>query len=124
MHLAVLIVYGDILVQALGDCLIVYYYLFFARLGIDNEFQNIEEFAAVSAGLAEQGLGFLNLYFALFQNLVAGKRSVQKYLKVSDIQTLQYIHLTPGQKGSDDLERRVLCCRAYQHNRAGFHGPE
>ena len=124
MHFPVLVVDGDILVQAGSYGLVVDHHLFPARLGIDHQLKDVQELAPVSAGLAEQGLRLSYVDVSFLQNLILGDGFVEQYPEILHLQTLEDVYLASREKGSDDFERRVFRSGAYQYHGAGFDRPE
>ena len=120
MHLSILVVDSDAVVQALGYLFVVYDNLFGSCLGIHHKLKDVEKLSSVPAGLAEQSISFFYIYLTLLQHLIFLQCTVQKKLQVIDFQALQHIHLAAGQEGSNNLEGRVLGSCTYQHNRACF----
>ena len=125
MHLAALVIDGHILLQALRDRAVVNDDgIALAQLGIDHDLQDIQQFAGISAAVAEERLRLPDLDLALLQHLILAQRAVEELLQVGDLEGLQHEHLAAGQKGSDHLKGGILRRGADQHDGARFHGAQ
>ena len=118
MHLSVLVVYGDILLQAGRDSMVVNDCLRLAGKRVDNDLEDIEQFARVSAALAEQRVSLDDADIPLFKYGVSLQGPVQENLQVSGFKRLKHKDLATRQKGRDNLERWVLGGGADEHYRA------
>ena len=91
MHLAALVVDGDILLQTLRDRAVVDDdRIGLAELRVHHDLQDIQQLTRVAAAVAEQRVRLLDLDPALLEDLVLVQRPVQQPLQVRDLQRLQH----------------------------------
>ena len=124
MHLAVLVVDCDVLLQALGHAAIVDDYGVAAELGVDHYLKYVEQLAGVAAALAQQRLLLLYLHVPLLEHHVLAHGPLKQQVEVLGVERLQHEDLATRQQGSDDLEGGVFGGGADEHHRAGLHCAE
>ena len=123
MHLAVLVVDGDILLHAVSHSLVVDNDLArFTSERIDNYLQDIQQFPGIATAVAEDCLRLFQLDILFFKKDIFLQSPIQKGLQVIHFQRLEHKYLATGQKGSDHLKGGILCRRSNQDNRAILHG--
>ena len=118
---AVLVVEGDVLLEAVGDVPVGDRHL--AVGGPDDDFEDVEQLARVAAREAEQRAGFRDLDVALFQLGVGRQGAVEQRLQVLVFERLEDVDLTAAQERRDHLERGVFGRRADEREDALLDGP-
>ena len=120
MHLAVLIVDSDILLQAFSNQLIGYHYFIFADLGIHHDFEDVQKLAGIASALTEKGFVFFYCDLLLSEHFVFTQSPLKENVKVFRLQALQDVNLASGKKGSDNLKTGILGGCSNQHYGSGF----
>ena len=125
MLFAVLVVEGDVLLQAVDDRLVVDHDLRrIVREGGDHDFQHVEQPARIAAAETEDRFLFLEGDIPGFQVVILLYSTLQKRVQVAYFQLFKHIYLTAGEEGSDHLERGVFRGGADQRDDAAFHRTE
>ena len=125
VHLAALVVDGDILLQTLRDRAVVDDdRIGLAELRVHHDLQDIQQLTRVAAAVAEQRVRLLDLDPALLEDLVLVQRPVQQPLQVRDLQRLQHEDLAARQQRRDHLEGRILRGGADQDDGTGLDSPQ
>ena len=104
MHLTVLVVDCDVLLQALGHAAVVDDYGVAAELGVDHNFKYVEQLAGVAAALPQQRLLLLYLHVPFLEHHVLAHGPLKQQVEVFGVERLQHEDLAARQKWSDDLE--------------------
>jgi len=120
--LPVLVVEGDVLLQAVGDVLVGDRHLSVG--GADDDVEDVEQLAGVAPGEAEQGPGLLHFDLALPEFDVCGQRPVEQRLQVLVLHRAEDVDLAAAQQRRDHLERRVLGRGADKCHDTLLDGPE
>ena len=94
MQLAVFVVGDGVLLQLLGNGLVVY--LAHARVG--NQLDDVQQFPRISAGVAQQALRLFHLDMQPLDILIFGQRAMKQFQQVLFAERLQHIHLTAAQQ--------------------------
>ena len=122
MLFAVLVVEGDVLLEAVGHLLVGNDHL--AVRGADHDVENVEQLARVAARKTEQRAGLLDFDFAVFQFGVGLQRPVEQRAQVLVLHRFEDVDLAAAQKRRNDLERGVLGRGADERDDALLHGAQ
>ena len=114
MLFAVLVVEGDVLLQAVGDQPVGDRQP--ALVGRQQNVQNIEQLARIAAREAEQRLRFAHVDPPLAQFGVGGDRTVEKPLQLGVLHRSQDVDLAAAQQRRNHLERRVFGRGAHERH--------
>ena len=120
--LAVLVVEGDVLLQAVGDVLVGDRQFALRRPG--QYVEDIEQLAGVAAREFEQRTRLLHFDLACFQFRVGRQRPVEQRLQVFVLQRFEDVDLATAQERRDHLERRVFGRGAYECHDALLDGSQ
>ena len=121
MHLPILVVYGDIVLEAFRDAPVVNDDRGLAEIGVHHYLEDVQQLPGISSALAEKGLLLAYLDIPLLQDFILLHCPLEQHVQILGLKRLQHEHLAARQEGSDDLERRVLGRGSYKHHRAGLH---
>ena len=120
--LAVLVVEGDVLLEAVLHVLVGDRHL--AVGGPHHDVENVEQLAGIAPREAEQRRGLLHLDLSFAQFGVLGQCAVEQFLQVGILQRLEDVDLTAAQQRGDYLERGVFRSGADQRDDPLLDGPE
>ena len=107
VHLPFLVVGHGVLLQALGDAGIVDNDGALGG-GIGEQVDDVEQFARVATGKAQQGVGFAHFKFALTQHHVVVEGVVEQLEQVGLAERFEHVDLTTGEQRANHFERGVL----------------
>ena len=124
MHLSILVIDGNILLQTLCNSFVTYDCGAFSGEGIHHNLQNVEQFPSISATLTEERISLLDSDVLFPQNLIFLQCPVQQNLQVARFERLEDKDLTTGKQRSDNLEGRVLGSCSDQDENALLHGSQ
>ena len=119
---AVLVVEGDVLLQAVGDQPVGDRQP--ALVGRQQNVQNIEQLARIAAREAEQRLRFAHVDPPLAQFGVGGDRTVEQPLQLGVLHRSQDVDLAAAQQRRNHLERRVFGRGAHERHDTLLDGPQ
>ena len=95
-----------------------------AGLGVHHQFQHIEQFAGIPSAITHQSLALPYLYGLVLKQHIFMDSPVQKRLQIALFQRLKNKDLATGEKGSDDLEGRILRSGSYQNYGSVLHSTQ
>ena len=82
MHFTILIVCQRILLQAFRHFFISYHYRSIIGIGLNHQFQYIQEFTGISTRKAKHRVRFLQLDMLLLQNNILGDGDMQEFQQI------------------------------------------
>ena len=119
---AVLVVEGDVLLEAVGDVLVGDRHL--AVGGPDDDFEDVEQLARVAAREAEQRAGLRDFDPAFLEFRVGRQGTVEQCLQVLVFERLEDVDLAAAQQRRDHFERGVFGRRADEREDALLDGSQ
>ena len=121
MHLPFLVVGHRVLLQAFGDAGIVNDDGTLGG-GIGEQVDDVEQFARIATGKAQQCFGFAHFKFAFAQHHVVVEGMVEQLEQVGLAERFEHIDLTTGEQRANHFERGVLGRGADQRDIARLDG--
>ena len=124
MHLATLVIRQRVLLQALRHQLVsdLHGALFTPR--IRHQFQDVQQLAGITAGIAQQRIRLLHRNLLLLQFHILMQYAVHQLQEILFTQRLQYIHGTAREQWSYHLKGRILGGGTDERHHALLHGPQ
>ena len=122
MHLAVLVINGDVLLETFCNRLVVNDYLRFSSKCSGNDLDYVQKFSGIPATIPEKCLCFKHFNVSGLEDDIFFQSPVKQFLQILGNKGLKHEYLTSRQKGSDDLERRILSSGSNQNNCSVLHG--